>query len=190
MTDVSPILAADRILLRPIRVADLEIVWPHISDPRISEYMAWEAHTDTAQTISFLKAEEARLCEQRGATWAIFMDEAFCGIVSLIALVRSHRSLMFNKAELAYWLGVAHQGKGIATEAVARVMEYGFDALALHKIVVSHFGVNTASRKLIDRLGFRYIGTQRLEFQKAGIWHDHLLYELLEEDYREWSRRS
>ena len=167
-----------------LELADAESLWPAASDPEISRFMAWEAHTDKAQTLEFLKGEVARRAGGRGVTWGIFEGDAFCGIVSLIGLVHTHRALTYNKAELAYWLHRDFQGRGIATEAVRRVMEYGFDELGLHKIFVSHFAVNTASEKLIRRLGFRYVGEQLEEFQKDGVWHNHKSYELLDREFR------
>jgi RimJ/RimL family protein N-acetyltransferase len=69
------------------------------------------------------------------------------------------------------------------TEAGRRVLQFAFQELGLHKIFVSHFSVNKASENLIKRLGFRYIGEQREEFQKAGVWYDHKLYELLKVEF-------
>jgi ribosomal-protein-alanine N-acetyltransferase len=69
------------------------------------------------------------------------------------------------------------------TEAVRRVMLFGYQELGLHKVVVSHFSVNEASEKLIKRLGFRYIGEQVEEFRKDGVWHSHKTYELLEREF-------
>jgi RimJ/RimL family protein N-acetyltransferase len=145
--------------------------------------MAWEAHTDKSQTADFLENELARRETGKGITWAIFKDDSFCGIVSLIGLVHSHRALTYNKAELAYWLGRKYQRLGIMTEACLRVLEYGFRELGLHKISVSHFSVNSASENLIKRLGFKYVGEQIEEFQKDGSWHNHKNYELLKQEF-------
>ncbi|MBL8203419.1 MAG: GNAT family N-acetyltransferase [Blastocatellia bacterium] len=180
----SLVLMIDDLKLRPLELNDLDLIWPDISDPEISKYMAWEAHTDKAQTLAFLQGEITRRESGQGMTWGIFKDGAFCGIVSLIALTRSHRALTYNKAELAYWLGRAHQGQGIMTAAVQRVMQFAFQELGLHKLCVSHFGVNEASQRLIQRCGFRYVGEQIEEFQKDGIWHSHHLYELLDREFR------
>ena len=179
------VLETERLLLRPLEPADLDVIWADISDPEISRYMAWEAHTDHAETIDFLKNEQARREAGRGITWAIFKDNSFCGIFSVIGIVRSHRALTYNKAELAYWLGRKYQGQGIMTEAGRRVLQFAFQELGLHKIFVSHFSINKASENLIKRLGFRYVGEQRAEFQKAGVWYDHKLYELLEVEFAE-----
>ena len=150
--------------------------------------MAWVPHTDLAQTVEFLKTEADRRESGRGATWGIFKDEVFCGLVSLIGLVRTHRALTYDKAELAYWLNRDHRGKGILNEAARCVMEHGFNQLGLHKIFVGHFAVNTASESSIKRLGFRYVGEQIEEFQKDGVWHNQKNYELLHHEFGSVSR--
>lgn len=177
------ILKTERLLLRPLEHNDVELIWSDITDPEISKYMAWEAHTEKLQTINFIEAEIERREANKGITWAIMMSGAFCGIVSLIGLVRTHRALTYNKAELAYWLSRKHQGKGIMTEAAKRVLKFGFNDLKLHKICVSHFSENEASEKLIKRLGFRFVGEQIEEYQKDGIWHNQKNYEIIGKEY-------
>jgi RimJ/RimL family protein N-acetyltransferase len=176
-------LRTDRLLLRPLKPEDVDLLWPDISDLEISKYMAWEAHRKKGQTVDFLKGEVARMKSGSGVTWAIIKDGSFCGIVSVIGLVRSHRALTYNKAELAYWLSRKYQRQGIMTEAGRRVLQFAFEEMRLHKIFVSHFSVNEASENLIKRLGFRYVGEQLKEFQKDGVWHNHKNYELLEEEF-------
>jgi len=176
-------LVTDRLLLRPLNLDDVELLWPDISDPEISRFMAWEAHTDKGQTIEFVKGEIARREAGKGITWAILMNGNFCGIFSIIGLVRNHRALTFNKAELAYWLSRKYQGQGIMTEAGRRVLQFAFQELELHKLFVSHFSVNDASKNLIKRLGFRFVGEQLEEFQKNGVWYDHVNYELLAREF-------
>ncbi len=177
-------LKTERLVLRPLALADVEVLWPDISDPEIARQMAWEAHTDRSQTFEFLKNEVARRENGRGVTWAVFKDGSFCGIFSVIGLVRRHRALTYNKAELAYWISRKYQRQGIMTEAGRRVLQFAFAELKLHKLFVSHFSDNLASENLIKRLGFRYVGEQLEEFQKDGQWHNHKLYELLESEFR------
>ena len=171
-------------MLRPLTLDDVDLLWPHISDPEIARQMAWEAHTDKSQTTEFLKNELVRRESGKGITWAVFVDGSLCGIFSLIGLQRKYRALTYNKAELAYWLGRNYQRQGIMTEAGRRVLEFAFDDLKLHKLFVSHFSDNLASENLIKRLGFRYVGEQLEEFQKEGVWHNHKLYELLESEFQ------
>ncbi|SRR5258708_5082565 len=181
-------LRTERLLLKPLAIEDVEVLWPDIADPEISSQMAWQAHTDRTQTIDFVRNEIARREAGKGVTWAIFKDGSFCGIFSLIGLVRSHRALTYQKAELAYWLSRKYQRQGIMTEVGRRVLQFAFKELGLHKVSVSHFTTNAPSENLIRRLGFRYVGEQIEEFQKNGVWHDHKNYELLDREFLDASR--
>ena len=177
------ILKTEHLLLRPLEIDDVELIWADITNPEISRYMAWEAHTEKSQTLNFIKAEIERRESGRGITWAIMMNGEFCGIVSLIGVIRTHRALTYNKAELAYWLSGNYRGKGIMTEAANHVLKFAFNDLELHKICVSHFSENEASEKLIKRLGFRFVGEQVEEYQKDGIWHNQKNYELIKKEF-------
>src|SRR5258705_3472619 len=72
-------LKTEHLVLRPLELADVDLLWPDISDPEISAQMAWEAHTERSQTIEFLKNEDARREAGKGITWAVFKDGSFCG---------------------------------------------------------------------------------------------------------------
>jgi ribosomal-protein-alanine N-acetyltransferase len=176
-------LTTPRLRLRRLLPSDAASMWPDMADPEISRWMAWDAHRDPQQTEAFIAYEQARWEAGRGVTFAVLEKDRFCGIVSLIGLTRIHRALTYNRAELAYWLGRAHRGQGLATEAGTVVLRFGFGPLGLHKVHVGHFGANAASQALIERLGFRHVGIQRQEFCKDGVWHDHHLYEMLDKEF-------
>jgi len=79
-------------------------------------------------------------------------------------------------AELGYWLGEAYWGKGIMTDAVIRMIEYGFINFDFNRIFARPFGSNLASQKVLEKAGFileaRFYGT----FLKDGIFEDELVY--------------
>jgi RimJ/RimL family protein N-acetyltransferase len=172
-------IKTNRLILRPISSEDLGDVYPHVTDPEIAKYMSWEPHRNIEQTRKFIERLQVEKENDKSYTWSIFLDNQFCGIVSLIAILRKHRALTYDKAELAYWLGHGFQGKGIMTEACEQVIDFAFTKLKLHRLTVSHACGNKASEGLINRLNFRYIGEEREAFKKNGVWIDHKLYELL-----------
>ena len=176
-------LVTARLTLRPIMHGDDALLWPAVADPRISELMAWQPHTDPEQTRGLVAHEVTRGESGQGASWIVLRGAEFCGLISLISLRRQHRALTFDSAELAYWAVPGLQRQGIMTEAGRAVMAFAFGPGQLHKLHVSHFGGNAASRALILRLGFRHVGIQRAEFRKEGVWHDHWLYELLANEF-------
>lgn len=169
---------------------DAELLWPATADPMVSRFMAWEPHVSRLQTEALVKHEVERRDAMRGVTWVIEHRGKFCGIISLIGLIRTHRALRYDKAELAYWLVPDARQQGYMTEAAEIALKFAFDELGLHKLCVSHFGANDDSRRLIIRLGFRQIGEQIAEFQKAGVWHNHILYEMLIDEFRQRHQRA
>jgi RimJ/RimL family protein N-acetyltransferase len=180
MTDDT--LKTDRLHLRPIGPEDTDLIWPYVSDPVLSKFMSWAPHTDKSETRNFLERLQNEMNNGKSFTWAIFLENTFCGIISLIAILKRHRALTYNRAELAYWLGKEYQHQGIMTEAGDKVIEFAFNGLGLHRLVVSHVTQNNASERLIKRWQFKYIGTEHEAFQKNNIWYDHKLYELLVTD--------
>ena len=69
------------------------------------------------------------------------------------------------------------------SEAAAEVVRFGFETLGLHKITVGCLVGNDGSRKVIERLGFRFIGRHEDDVWRDGAWHTHLRYELLASSY-------
>lgn len=174
-------LATERLDLRPIRGEDAEEIWPYVSDPEISRYMSWEPHGSLDITRAFIADVCRRMNEGTTISWVIREKATgkVCGLVSLIAIMRTHRALRYDKAELAYWIGTPFQRKGYATEACRAALDYAFGPLALNKVTVAHDTENTASCALIGRLGFRRVGVEYRHFCKNGHWIDHVIYELL-----------
>jgi RimJ/RimL family protein N-acetyltransferase len=177
--EADAVLKTERLTLRVLRESDLEAIWPYVADAEISRFMSWVPHDSMEETRAFISDVRRRMAEGVTIAWIIEEQGNVCGLVSLIGIVRKHRALHYDKAELAYWLGRDFRGRGIATEACEAVLRYAFNRLDLNKIVVAHVTQNDASRDLILRLGFRCVGTEYQHFSKEGQWFDHVLYELL-----------
>jgi ribosomal-protein-alanine N-acetyltransferase len=175
-------LRTERLLLTPIGLKDLEDIWPHVANPQISRLMSWQAHQNISETKSFIESlEQSRQCG-RGITWSIFKDDRFCGIISLINILRQHRALTYNCAELAYWLGLEFRGQRIMSEAGRRVIAFAIEDLGMHRLEVGHFTSNLDSERIIKQWKFHYIGEKRHAFMKDEVWHDAKFYDLLASD--------
>ena len=88
-------------------------------------------------------------------------------------------------AEIGYWLDGDHQGKGIMTEAVKAMINYGFNELHLHRIRIRCDSLNVKSKAIPERLGFKLEGVQREDHKYGGEFSDGLIYGLLK---NEWIR--
>jgi len=107
-----------------------------------------------------------------------------CGAVSLAIAPANER------AELGYWIGVPYWGQGFATQAASVVMAFGFETLRLNRIQASHFAGNTASRRVLEKIGMRHEGPSRQHVRKWNRFIDVENYGLLASEFRGKERSS
>lgn len=92
------------------------------------------------------------------------------------------------QANLGCGLHPAHNGHGYAIEAVGEVLRLCFDELRLRRVTADCFADNTASRRLMERVGMRREAyTVRDSLHRSGAWLDGIAYALLQE---EWEQAS
>lgn len=176
-------LQTDRLILRPLALDDEQILWPYVSNPAISKDMSWDFHKSISQTKEFIVNSLKSMDEGKLITWCIFENDNFCGLFSLIGILRQHRSLIYNRAELAYWIAPEFEKKGIMTEAGKKVIDFAFINLKLHKLIVGHHVENINSENLILRLGFDFKYRENEVFKKNDAWIDCKFYELNNNKY-------
>ena len=103
--------------------------------------------------------------------------ETFMGVVGL-TYDPDH-----DRAELGYWLGRPHWGKGAATAAARLAIEYAFRDLNVRRVCAYCFAVNPASRRVMEKSGLQFEGCLRQHTVRMGAVHDLLCFGLLKEDY-------
>lgn len=184
------IISTPRLQLRPPTINDVEGLWPHVSDPDITRYLAWEPHADRSITAAMIESLCQAQKDRKSFHWLVCVDNVIAGLVSLIDVRGTHRSWIIDRAELSYWLGKNFQGHGYATEAGREVMKFGFSQLRLHKIIVAHAADNPPSGRVAERLGFRHYAIERDAFNKNGIWHKLLWYDITSDEFQENGRRK
>lgn len=78
-------------------------------------------------------------------------------------------------AEMGYWLAEEWWGKGIITDAIRQMVEYGFSTFPIDRIFARPFGSNAASQRVLEKAGF----TLEARFEKTLLKHGVLLDELI-----------
>jgi [ribosomal protein S5]-alanine N-acetyltransferase len=178
-SDDALVLRTGRLVLRPSRVEDAPLLFEHCSDPRVPRYMTWAPHRELGETKTFLESCVRARRAGTGYTWCIFEDEGFRGFIGLEGIVRQVLAVRYDRGELGYWLGLSHHGRGLMTEAAGAVAGCAFARLGLHKVTVRAFAQNTASLRVIEKLGFTRVGFMRRDVWRDGVWHDQIVFEML-----------
>ncbi len=83
---------------------------------------------------------------------------------------------------LGYWIGERFARRGHMSDAVKALIPFVFRTLGLHRIEAACLTENEASKSLLARCGFRQEGIARRYLLINGIWSDHLLFSLLEDE--------
>ena len=177
LSELNLVLETARLTLRPFVEADADAIFPIVSQPEFPRHMSWSAHTDREQTREFVRSQIAAIAENTGCAWAITHDNRPVGCVSFDSIRWQLRALRVDRSELGYWLAPEHWGKGFMTEAAIAVVRFGFDTIGLHKVTTRCFAENHGSRRVIEKVGFRFVGRAEDDVWRDGRWHAHLVYE-------------
>jgi RimJ/RimL family protein N-acetyltransferase len=89
-----------------------------------------------------------------------------------------------SEADIGYELDSAHWDHGYATEAVERLLAFGFDELGLHRVWAFCLVENTASWRVMERAGLRREGLLRDNVWLRGRRWDTAVYGVLEGEWR------
>lgn len=178
LEELDLVLVTARLRLRPFHDADVEDLWPFVSDPELPRMMSWAAHTERSQTAAFIAWAKDSFARGTHVPWAIEVDGRAMGCISLDDIQYALRAWRVDRAELGYWIAPPLWGQGMMTEAAQAVMRCGFEDLGLHKITVRCIAENAGSRRVIEKLGFRPIGRLEDEVWRDGRWWSVLCYEL------------
>lgn len=178
-SDDALVLKTGRLVLRPSRVEDAPLLFEHCSDPRVPRYMLWAPHRELGETKNFLEGCMQARSAGTGYTWCIFEDEGFRGVIGIDGIMRQVLAVRYDRGELGYWLGLAHHGRGLMIEAAGAVVGCAFARLGLHKVTVGAFAHNTASLRVIEKLGFTRVGLKQRDVWRDGVWHDQIVFEML-----------
>ncbi|WP_375593297.1 GNAT family protein [Algihabitans albus] len=181
-----PKLTGERVTLRQPTSRDWR-AWAELRHASRQFLMPWEpAWPHDALTRAAyrrrLRQQAAEWRQGLGVTFFIFdrRSEHLLGGISVTNLRRG----VAQTASLGYWLGERHVGQRVMTEALLLLLDYLFGSLGLHRVEAACLPHNAASRRLLEKIGFREEGCGRGYLRIAGQWQDHMLYGLLADDPR------
>jgi RimJ/RimL family protein N-acetyltransferase len=175
-----PELLTERLTLGPLREEDAPALEQLAGAREIADTTIAIPHPYTRRDAEgFIAYQRAAVAHGDEAVFGIRLrrDGALLGCVSLREIDRVHL-----QAELGFWIGVPHWGRGYATEAAEAVVGYGLGALGLNRIYAHHMVRNPASGRVLERVGMRQEGVLRQRVRKWGRFEDVVVYAVLRDD--------
>jgi ribosomal-protein-alanine N-acetyltransferase len=83
------------------------------------------------------------------------------------------------------WIDEAKAGNAYTSEALVAVFRHSFEDLALHRLQISIIPRNTASHRVVAKLGIRDEGIAVRYLEINGTWEDHVRYAITAEEWVE-----
>ncbi|HLG68841.1 MAG TPA: GNAT family N-acetyltransferase [Chloroflexota bacterium] len=154
-----------RLTLRPLNLQDFGAHYAAVdSDPAVT----WDSREHSpAESMALLEWRIRERARCGFGIWAVIDKEsgAFLGHCGLEYLEDT------PEVELCYYLARSAWGRGFATEAARAALDFGFTQLGLKRIVAVVRPENSASQRVLAKLGFRYLGPARHYGFEVQLWN-------------------
>jgi ribosomal-protein-alanine N-acetyltransferase len=171
-----PVIETERLILRRITNDDVNEVFELRSNPETMKYIPRPLVKTTEDALEHVAMIEEKITSNIGINWGITLK----GDSRVLGIIGYYRMQPENyRAEIGYMLLPEYHGKGIISEAVNRLIAYGFDDLKLHSIEAVIDPENFASEKVLQKCGFvKEAHLKEAEFYE-GKFLDKVIYSLL-----------
>ncbi len=173
-------IITERFILREITAEDADGLFQLDSDPKVHEFLEVKELQEKEEVYPIIESIRSQYKENGIGRWAIIEKESgefmgWSGLKLESMLTNGHQ----NYYDLGYRLIPKFWGKGYATESSLIAVSYGFNILGVEKICGAAHCRNTASNKVLQKAGLRFVE----EFNYEG--EPHNWYELLKEEWKE-----
>jgi ribosomal-protein-alanine N-acetyltransferase len=177
------VLRSGRVGLRPLSLRDAR-AWREVRARNRDWLVPWEATVppgDNAAPATFRSMvldlrRQARA--GRAMPFAVTLDDHFVGQLTVSNIVGGSA----RWGQVGYWVDQAHAGRGVIPTAVALAVDHCLFEAGLHRVEVAIRPENTASLRVVQKLGFNEYGYAPRYLHIDGAWRDHRLFAITVEE--------
>jgi ribosomal-protein-alanine N-acetyltransferase len=175
-----PTLETERLILRKLSLNDANNIFEYASNTEVSKFLPWETHKTIEDTVAFLKLVEEQFVTLKFIVWGIELkrQKILIGTIALRNWDKADRCI-----DIGYVISKNYWNKGYATEAVKRVIKFGFEKLNANRVEAHCDENNTASYQVMEKARMKYEGTLRQKVFMKGKFINMRFYSILKEEY-------
>lgn len=169
-------LESERLLLRQITNDDVNEVFEMRSNPDIMKFVPRPLVTTKEEALGHINLIQSKIEENEGINWAITLK----GNPKLIGIIGHYKISWENlRSEIGYMILPEYHGKGITSEAVKLLIDYGFNTMKMHSLEAVIDPRNQASAKVLEKNNFALEAQFKEDTLWQGEWLDTNIYSLL-----------
>ncbi|QIK39659.1 GNAT family N-acetyltransferase [Pontivivens nitratireducens] len=180
------LLKTERLYLRPPRLSD-HIDWATLRRDGYDYLYPWEplrAHDHLSLSAFRTRTHWAARAIKAERAVPLFVFRAADGVLLGAITLDNIQRGPAQYATVGYWMGQQFTGHGYMSEALQAVVAHAFGPLDLSRVQAATLPENAASRRVLEKAGFRYEGVAQSFLQIAGKWRTHVVYACLRQDRR------
>ena len=176
-----PDLTSDRLVLRRVTANDADGMIALRGNPENMKYLPRPLITTQEQALEFINRTDTMIEGNQGINWAITLkgDPTFIGTAGIYRIIAEN-----HRAEVGYMLLPEYRLKGIATETIDMMLNYGFNQMQLHSMQAVIDPANIASERVLQKNGFVKEAHFLEDEYYNGVYYDSVIYSLLKRNYR------
>ena len=145
------ILKTENLTLRPWCDEDAGCLYHFAKNPKIGPIAGWPPHKSIEDSLNVI-----RTVFSKKETYAVVRDDVPIGCVGLLFHPDTNHWWGEGSVELGYWIAEEYWGNGYAVEASEILIKRAFNELNVEKIYASYRNDNPQSKRVLEKLGFRY----------------------------------
>lgn len=168
-------IETNRLRIRKFELNDVQAVLEYTADYQVMKYIPEGVFTEE-DALNFVKANMGAKAEKFAV---VLKDEN-----TLIGHLVFHKFFGDHSYEIGWVFNPRYQNKGYASEAAKSVLKYGFEELKLHRIIATCQPENTASYRVMEKIGMRREGYFKKCIPHGDGWWDEYYYAILEEEWK------
>ncbi|MDA5107587.1 GNAT family N-acetyltransferase [Brevibacillus thermoruber] len=180
-TPAAPVrfLEGERVYLRPIGLDDTDLYFRTLFHPEVRRLTGTQKSFTREQIYRYI---EGKTQDPSSLLLLIALRETdeVIGDIALQNIDGMNRNANIRIAISSQ----EHQGRGLGTEAMRLLLDYGFGILNLHRIELNVFSYNARAIRAYEKLGFQREGVQREALYYNHQYHDSIIMSILEHEYR------
>jgi ribosomal-protein-alanine N-acetyltransferase len=171
-----PNLETERLLLRRIVCEDVSEIFALRSNKEVMKYIPSPLASNDEEALVHIALIDEKIDTNEGINWAITLkgDGKLIGVIGHYKIKPEH-----FRAEIGYMLLPEYQGKGIISEAIKEVVNYGFEVMKLHSVEAIVHPENSASEKVLQKNGFVKEAHLKENEYFDGRFLDTVIYSLI-----------
>jgi [ribosomal protein S5]-alanine N-acetyltransferase len=173
-------IETDRLLIRKLSKEDAHAIFHYASDPEVTKYVFFQTHQTLEDTWKFLEFSLEKYEKKEVAPWGIEWKETgeLIGTCDFLWWSVEHK-----KAEIGYIISKEFWNRGIMSEAVKKLIQFGFEVMELNRIEARCNENNIASARVMEKVGMKFEGMMREALFIKGYYWNLKCYSILKRDW-------